>query len=102
MKALVTDDMAYMAREHEADCMHSLATKPAAPPHDMTLEPADETIAEVQSFVAASRQTTPGLDRVDLVVAMSDTLRGLIETPTVAEAIALAGFALRLREEHLL
>lgn len=69
--------------------------------HDATLEPKDETIAEVQSFVAASRQASR-LDHVDLVVALSDTLRGLIDEPTPAQAIALAGFALRLREEHLL
>lgn len=74
--------------------------------HDATLEPRDETIAEVQSFVAASRQASyeclAVLGRAELVVAMSDTLRGLIDEPTPAQAIALAGFALRLREEHLL
>lgn len=68
---------------------------------DATLEPLDETIAEAQSFVVESRQIG-ALGRVDLILALSDTLRRLIDEPTPAQAIALAGFALRLREEHLL
>jgi hypothetical protein len=75
-------------------------------PHDATLEPTDSTIAEVQSFVVQSRQLSyeglRTLGHLDLIIALSDTLRGLIDEPSPDRAIALAGFALRLREEHLL
>lgn len=71
--------------------------------HDATLEPLDETIAEVQAFVSTSRQLAPvgsfGPD--ELGAALSDTLRRLMDAPEPALAVALAGFALRLREEHL-
>lgn len=75
--------------------------EPAAPlPHDATLEPTDETIAEVQSLVVQSRQTGP-LDIAEGLAAISHCTRRIIETGNPVWAIALAGFALRLKEEHL-
>ena len=76
------------------------APEPALP-HDATLEPTDETIAEVQSLVCASRQLQPDMSVEDLAVAMSAALRQLLEAPGPGYAVALASFALRYREEHL-
>lgn len=70
-------------------------------PHDATLEPRDETIAEVQSLTVQSRQLHPGLRHDELVIALSGALRRLIEQPCPAYAVAIATLALRLREEHL-
>lgn len=72
-------------------------------PHDARLEPRDETIAELQSLVCASRQLTPPdeMPGSDLVLAMTGALRQLIESPSPGYAVALAAFALRYREEHL-
>jgi hypothetical protein len=80
-----------------------LVFEPALP-HDATLEPRDETIAEVQSLVCASRQLTPReeMSAHDLVLAMTGALRQLIDSPEPSYAVALAAFALRYREEHLL
>jgi hypothetical protein len=69
-------------------------------PHDATLEPSDETVAEVQSLVCASRQIAAEMPEEDLIAAMSAALRQLIEAPSSGYAVALASFALRYREEH--
>lgn len=70
-------------------------------PHDATLEPKDETIAEVQALTVQSRQLHPALRHDELVIALSGALRRLIEEPSPAYAVAIATLALRLREEHL-
>lgn len=72
-------------------------------PHDPRLEPRDETVAELQSLVCASRQLTPQdeMSAHDLVLAMTGALRQLIEEPSPGYAVALAAFALRYREEQL-
>lgn len=73
---------------------------PGPLPHDATLEPSDETIAEVQSFVVQSRQTGD-VDMAECVAAMSHAIRRVIETRNPQWALAVAAFALRLKEEHL-
>lgn len=70
-------------------------------PHDATLEPTDDTIAAVQAFVVQSRQTGP-LDMAEAVAAIGHCTRRVIETRNPEWATAVAAFALRLREEHLL
>lgn len=74
---------------------------PGPLPHDATLEPTDETVAEVQSFVVQSRQMGP-LDMAECLAAMSHGIRRIIDTRNPQWAIAIAAFALRLKEEHLL
>ncbi len=74
---------------------------PATPlPHDATLEPTDDTIAAVQSFIVQSRQTGE-LDVAELIAAIGHCTRRVIETRNPDWAMAIASFALRLREEHL-
>lgn len=70
-------------------------------PHDTTLEPEDETVAELQAFVVQSRQAGE-LDMPQMVACLCHCTRRIIESRNPAYAVALAGFALRLREEHLL
>lgn len=70
-------------------------------PHDTRLEPDDETVAEVQAFVVQSRQEGE-LDVAEILCCISHCTRRIIESKNPAYAVALAGFALRLREEHLL
>ena len=77
------------------------APLPEPLPHDATLEPTDDTIAAVQCLVAQSRQTGP-LDMAEACAAIGHCLRRVIETRNPEYATAIAGFALRLREEHLL
>lgn len=74
---------------------------PGPLPHDATLEPTDDTIAEVQSFVVQSRQMG-ALDMAECVAALSHSIRRVIETRNPQWAVAAAAFALRLKEEHLL
>lgn len=74
--------------------------RPSASVHDATLEPRDETVAELQSFTVQSRQVGP-LDMAECVAAISHCTRRVIETRNPDWAIACAAFALRLREEHL-
>jgi hypothetical protein len=73
---------------------------PGPLPHDATLEPTDDTVAEVQSFVVQSRQTGP-LDMAECVACLSHAIRRVIETRNPQWAVAAAAFALRLKEEHL-
>lgn len=70
--------------------------------HDVTLEPTDDTIAAVQSLVAASRQEAHALEPDQLYAAICHCTRRAIETRNPAQAHAIAAFALRLAEEHLL
>lgn len=68
--------------------------------HDARLEPEDATIAEVQAFVARSRQLGY-LGYPELLMAISQAMVDLIDTEDPNYAVAIAGFALRIREEHL-
>lgn len=70
--------------------------------HDVTLEPTDDTIAAVQSLVAASRQESSQLEPDQLYACICHCTRRAIETRNPAQAHAIAAFALRLAEEHLL
>lgn len=74
---------------------------PGPLPHDTRLEPADETVAELQAFVVQSRQTGE-LDLAQTIACLCHCTRRIIESHDPAYAVALAAFALRLREEHLL
>lgn len=76
-------------------------TQPQRLPHDQTLEPKDETIAELQSFVVMSRQLDCHMDYASLVMAASENLRRLCEHPCREYAIAVAALSLRIAEEHL-
>jgi hypothetical protein len=76
---------------------------PGAPlPHDATLEPTDDTIAAVQSLVAASRAQDGGdLAADQLYACICHCTRRAIETKNPSFAVGIAAFALRLAEEHL-
>jgi hypothetical protein len=88
-----------LARVTGAPGLQSLSASLA---HDVTLEPTDDTIAAVQSLVAASRQETAEFEPDQLYAAICHCTRRAIETKNPVWAHAIAGFALRLAEEHLL
>lgn len=77
------------------------ALQPQPLPHDQALEPKDETIAELQSFVVMSRQLDCHMDYASLVMAASENLRRLCEHPCREYAVAVAALSLRIAEEHL-
>lgn len=69
-------------------------------PHDPHLEPDDSTIAEVQAMMCQSRQLTqPSYPR--LLSCIEESTRMLAETSDPRFALAIAVYALRIREEHL-
>jgi hypothetical protein len=88
-----------LARVTGAPGLQSLCASLA---HDVTLEPTDDTIAAVQSLVAASRQESAELGPEQLYAVICHCTRRAIETRNPVWAHALAAFALRLAEEHLL
>lgn len=68
--------------------------------HDYSLEPLDETIAELQSGVVRSRQRRGTSSRKTLLAGLSNELILLGTTGDVRHAIEIAALALRVREEH--
>jgi hypothetical protein len=69
-------------------------------PIQARLEPAESTLEELQSLIVQSRQLVE-VTYTDLVCALSDAVAQLIVTRDHRFAIAIAAFALRIREEHL-
>jgi hypothetical protein len=64
------------------------------------LEPAEATLKALRELVVESRQLVE-INYHDLVLAMTDCVAQLIATKDPRYALAIAGFALRIREEHL-
>lgn len=83
------------------DVAPQLVERAPDPPHDARLEPADETVAELQSLVCKSRQLAPELGREELLGCMEAAIAQLMVDPGPGHAVAVAAFALRFREECL-
>ena len=67
---------------------------------DVRREASEATISELQALIVDSRQLAD-IDYHELVMALSDGVGQLIVTKDPKFAIAIAAFALRIREEHL-
>ncbi len=70
----------------------------ALSPHDFSLEPPDELIAELQSSVVQSRlrgERSP----VQLLEDIAEAVRSMLATGDTGQAIPTAAALLRLREE---
>lgn len=68
-------------------------------PHIIELEPADETIAELQSAVVQSRACA-ALTLQQLLDGIDRATRSLASTGDPRFAVAAAAYAIRIREEY--
>ena len=81
------------------DRRHRRTREPSSP-HDYSLEPLDETVAELQSGVVRSRQRRRTSAKNALLAYLSAELVLLTATGDAAHAIEIAAAALRWFEEH--